>query len=211
MSGLKPCLLCEGEAKLLRRSGRAGIACPSKWYRERVECKVCGLNTREYKRPGSAFRSWNKRPRPTPAPCDELETAGWLWEYAQYRTDDRGYYGYETVITESNPTDHVSPAEKLRNVRELVTRQNAEEVIENLKNEAAEKDKLIQSLIDFDSEEVKRLEADNKRLREALEVMLVPYEGSDCRRDHHGYCQEHFLEEDCCVAKARAAIEEEKL
>lgn len=60
-SELKPCLLCEGEAKLLRRSGAAGRVCPSKWYRERVECKVCGLTTREYKSPGAATRSWNTR------------------------------------------------------------------------------------------------------------------------------------------------------
>ncbi|MDH7787704.1 hypothetical protein QBD01_003731 [Ochrobactrum sp. 19YEA23] len=63
-SELKPCLLCEGEAKLLRRSGTAGRACPSKWYRERVECKVCGLTTREYKKPGAAAHSWNTRPAP---------------------------------------------------------------------------------------------------------------------------------------------------
>ncbi len=64
-SELKPCLLCEGEAKLRRRSGRVGRACPSKWYRERIECKVCGLTTREYKSPGAAKRSWNTRPTPT--------------------------------------------------------------------------------------------------------------------------------------------------
>src|SRR5690606_27565394 len=80
---------------------------------------------------------WNTRA--TPARCDELVTVGWLWEYAQYRTDERGYYGYETVITENNPKDHVSPAEKLRNIRELVTRQNAEAVIaaERMKLEAS--------------------------------------------------------------------------
>ncbi|MCO7727822.1 hypothetical protein NJB93_14620 [Brucella intermedia] len=76
--------------------------------------------------------------RPAPAATDTgLVTVGWLWEYAQYRTDDRGYYGYETVITENNPTDHVSPAEKLRNVRELVTRSQAAELLaaERVKNE----------------------------------------------------------------------------
>lgn len=41
--------------------------------------------------------------------------------------------------------------------------------MENLKNNISAKDKLIQSLIDFDSEEVKRLEADNKRLRKDAE------------------------------------------
>lgn len=61
--------------------------------------------------------------------CGELETVGWLWEYAQYRTEDRGYYGYETVITENSPADHVSPIEKVRNSRELVTRSQAEELL----------------------------------------------------------------------------------
>ncbi|WP_454622738.1 hypothetical protein [Brucella anthropi] len=65
-----------------------------------------------------------------PSPREQgLETVGWLWEYAQYRTDDRGYYGYETVNTENSPTDHVSPAEKLRNVRELCIRSQAEELL----------------------------------------------------------------------------------
>lgn len=106
--------------------------------------------------------------------CNELVTVGWLWEYAQYRTDERGYYGYETVITENNPTDHVSPAEKLRNIRELVTRRNAEAVI-------VAKD-----------ERIKELEADNKRLREALEEITkdvvqtifgpCPTQGSDKAR-----------------------------
>lgn len=46
--------------------------------------------------------------------------------------------------------------------------QALEEVVENLKNNISAKNRLIQSLIDFDSEEVKRLEADNKRLREEI-------------------------------------------
>ena len=55
-----------------------------------------------------------------------------------------------------------------RDYYEFYTQSDAEAVIENLKNNIAAKDKLIQSLIDFDSEEVKRLEADNKRLREEI-------------------------------------------
>lgn len=59
-----------------------------------------------------------------------------------------------------------------RDYCEFYTQSDAEAVIENLKNNIAAKDKLIQSLIDFDSEEVKRLEADNKRLREALKNLV---------------------------------------
>jgi len=63
-SELKPCLSCKGEARLFRRSGVKGKVCPSKWYRERVECKVCGLTTREYKKPNAAVHSWNTRAVP---------------------------------------------------------------------------------------------------------------------------------------------------
>jgi hypothetical protein len=87
-SELKPCLLCEGEAKLLRRSGTAGRACPSKWYRERVECKVCGLTTREYKKPGAAAHSWNTRPAPA-ATDTGLETVAWYHPEAEWESPDR--------------------------------------------------------------------------------------------------------------------------
>lgn len=30
---------------------------------------------------------------------------------------------------------------------------------------------------------------------------FVAVTGENCRHDHHGYCQEHFLEEDCLVAR----------
>lgn len=29
----------------------------------------------------------------------------------------------------------------------------------------------------------------------ALDGLLKPFEGDDCRYDHHGYCQAHFLQE----------------
>lgn len=47
------------------------------------------------------------------------------------------------------------------------------------------------------------------RLREALEGLLAPFSDDPCRLDHHGYCQAHFLELHCCVAKARAALSQE--
>lgn len=178
MSELKPCLLCEGEAKLLRRSGRAGIACPSKWYRERVECKVCGLTTREYKRPGSAFRSWNKRPRPTPVPCDELETVAY-----QYKFRDVWLVSDAPKVMRKDDYE----------LRELVTRQNAEAVI-------AAKDARITEL-----------EADNKRLREALdmsEAAISEYYryryGGELRGSYDGKPEREGLWK--AMYKARAAL-----
>lgn len=47
---------------------------------------------------------------------------------------------------------------------------------------------------------------ENARLRAALTRLLAPFEGDPCRYDHHGYCQAHFIEDDCCVAEARAAL-----
>ena len=43
-------------------------------------------------------------------------------------------------------------------------------------------------------------------LRGALEMMLEPYERDPCWHDHHGYCQAHFLQEDCCVAEAHKVL-----
>jgi DNA repair ATPase RecN len=53
-------------------------------------------------------------------------------------------------------------------------------------------------------------EARVEKLRAAL-ADLVACQGNDpCRYDHHGYCQEHYIEADCSVKKARAALEETK-
>ena len=49
----------------------------------------------------------------------------------------------------------------------------------------------------------------DSRLREALEALLKPFENDPCRLDHHGYCQAHFIEEDCSVAKARKILAQE--
>lgn len=42
-------------------------------------------------------------------------------------------------------------------------------------------------------------------LRAVLVRMLEPF-SNDCRHDHHGYCQAHFLERDCSVAHAKAVL-----
>lgn len=61
---------------------------------------------------------------------------------------------------------------------------------------------------------VSELEAENARLKarlaeamEAIDRLLAPFEGEECWRDHHGYCQTHFLEEDCSVNAARCVRE----
>ncbi|MBB6262113.1 hypothetical protein FHS77_002681 [Paenochrobactrum gallinarii] len=64
-SELKPCSSCVGEAKLIKRSFYAGKESRLKSYRERVECKVCGLTTREYNKPNAAVHSWNTRATPS--------------------------------------------------------------------------------------------------------------------------------------------------
>jgi hypothetical protein len=48
--------------------------------------------------------------------------------------------------------------------------------------------------------------AEIKRLRE---ILARHVDGEQpCWHDHHGYCQAHYLEEDCRVAAARAALGE---
>ena len=56
------------------------------------------------------------------------------------------------------------------------------------------------------TDETTRLQARVKVLEDALQRLLAPFGDDACRLDHHGYCQEHFIEEDCCVAFARAAL-----
>ena len=73
---------------------------------------------------------------------------------------------------------------------ELVSRNQSEELLANA-NHRAEK-----------------AEAKVVKLREALENLLDPFRNDECYHDHHGYCQAHFLEVDCCVASARAVIQE---
>jgi len=143
-SELKPCLLCEGEAKLLRRSGTAGRVCPSKWYRERVECKVCGLTTREYKKPGAATHSWNTRPAPA-ATDTGLETVA------------------QAYVNEDGECEEIAWIKGFRPHQEfiqLVTRSQAEGL---LAAERAEK-RIWMEKAAIEAERVERLEADNAAL-----------------------------------------------
>ena len=59
------------------------------------------------------------------------------------------------------------------------------------------------------ADRIKQLTAERDRLRNALTRLLEPYGDDPCYYDHHGYCQAHFIEADCCVAYARAALKGE--
>ena len=80
----------------------------------------------------------------------------------------------------------------------------------------AERDRLREDLEELDflrheggPDSVAAIEAERDRLREALTRLLAPFGNDACHYDHHGYCQEHFIEADCCVAHARAALKGE--
>jgi hypothetical protein len=55
--------------------------------------------------------------------------------------------------------------------------------------------------------ELLALRAEVARLRAALRDVLDPL-GRECRRDHNGNCQEHFISDPCPVAEAWAALGE---
>lgn len=140
---LKPCPFCNGGAKILRRSGTAGRVCRSKWYRERVECKVCGLTTREYKKPGSAQHSWNNRhatltneanTHPA-APVEGLETV--LWQVKDF-TD--GWFTVNSELGAQSAAQHYGSL-----IRDLVTRSQAEEIL------ARNISKLSRKIIDLEA------------------------------------------------------------
>ena len=46
-----------------------------------------------------------------------------------------------------------------------------------------------------------------EELKEARDIIARVYSGDDeCHLDHHGYCQEHLLELDCSVKRARSFL-----
>ena len=53
-------------------------------------------------------------------------------------------------------------------------------------------------------ERFKELVAENSALADLLARNI---DDDPCRRDHHGYCQTHYLEEDCSVDAARKFLE----
>lgn len=63
-------------------------------------------------------------------------------------------------------------------------------------------DELILSLA-----RVQALTAEVWRLRKLLQRNI---DNEPCRLDHHGYCQTHYLEEDCSVAAASAALQSQE-
>lgn len=54
---------------------------------------------------------------------------------------------------------------------------------------------------------IKRQAQEIARLREALKVLLEHLE-DDCRLDHHGYCQNHFVTIPCVYKQAQQALKE---
>ena len=64
-------------------------------------------------------------------------------------------------------------------------------------------DKLFDSLLDKALEQAGKSGIAKALLTEWLELNDTP-----CRFDHHGYCQEHFLQEDdeCIVQRTRAFL-----
>ena len=65
----------------------------------------------------------------------------------------------------------------------------------------------LEAQIDFDRYVHMKVVRERDEALKALGRLLAPFEGDECRKDHHGYCQIHFLEEDCCVASARRVYE----
>ncbi len=57
-------------------------------------------------------------------------------------------------------------------------------------------------------DDLRAARAENARLRAALTVWAELHEDGDCRYDHHGACQEHYLGDPCIVAETRAALKE---
>ena len=82
-------------------------------------------------------------------------------------------------------------------------------------------DDLVERLRDFDphqhewevvdeaADRIEQLTAECDRLRVALTRLLEPFEEDPCYYDHHGYCQAHFVESDCCVAYGRGVLKGE--
>ena len=56
------------------------------------------------------------------------------------------------------------------------------------------------------SDRIEALTAEKEGLKELLKRNI---DDEPCRLDHHGYCQAHYLEEDCSVAAALAALEKQ--
>lgn len=67
----------------------------------------------------------------------------------------------------------------------------------------AERDRLLRN----SKARIQALTAEVERLRKLLQRNI---DNEPCRLDHHGYCQTHYLEEDCSVAAARAALQSQE-
>ena len=80
-------------------------------------------------------------------------------------------------------------------------------------------DELVERLLDWPyqgetmahdaADRIEALTAERDRLHVALTRLLEPFEEDPCYYDHHGYCQAHFVEADCCVAYGRGVLKGE--
>jgi len=60
-AALLPCPFCGGFGRLDRKTGVTGTAVKSRWLREQIVCRSCGVATSAKKRPGDAAAAWNSR------------------------------------------------------------------------------------------------------------------------------------------------------
>lgn len=188
MSKLLPCPFCGSDARMWPSHTKADedgsyeiIGCSN------VECLI-EPTTEDYLPYDEALKRWNTRP--TPAPCDELVT---VIHRGKYRADGEQYYRYYRDLDGGyDPEKYEEQA--------LVTRHNAEAVIAAKDARIKELERLIglaQSVHrwnidasgdgilyvckdDHDKSEpcewnafipIERAEAENKRLREALDAI----------------------------------------
>lgn len=87
-------------------------------------------------------------------------------------------------------------------------REDIPALLSALEAQAAELAEVRQQYVDANEA---RIDAETQlaEARKALRGLLEPFEDDDCRYDHHGYCQAHFLQEgdECCVEIARRVYE----
>lgn len=124
------------------------------WVYDDQGVMVATMKTHKAKQIVDAMNS-----RPTPTPCDELVTVG--FRYSRFGKIPKHHSLGTYPLSDGDRNAGFSQ-------EELVTRQNAEEVI-------AAKDADFKKLEDawYEAEgKISDLEADNKRLREALETLL---------------------------------------
>jgi hypothetical protein len=104
------------------------------------------------------------------------------------------------------------PHEAVGVVREVVEPDPVQTDADRIEALTAEVERLASVATDFASSlivaenNLSHVSEENEWLRELLRRNI---DDDPCWLDHHGYCQAHYLEEDCSVAAARAALEKQ--